>query len=216
MGRPLSQVPGCRPDAAVALGREPFPACALRPRRRPAPMPGSSSAPGSSTPRNAPPSGGPRRRRARISLPAASRPTEQDEDVHTFLERLPHRAAGRARRQAPRRTLAQRPGRQRPQALSARRGAPARRAHPRSADALVGTGRPASRHARARASPICSRRSRSSSRISSWRMPRRSSATSTACATGTGAMPARRSAPRRWRARRSPYIPELSAAELGL
>ena len=55
----------------------------------------------------------------------------------------------------------------------------------------------------ARASPICSRRSRSPSRISCWRTRRRCCATSTAASTGTGAPRARRWAPRRWPARPS-------------
>ena len=64
-------------------------------------------------------------------------------------------------------------------------------------------------------SRICSRRSRSCSRISCWRMRRSSPATSIAASTGTAATRARRWAPRRWPGRRSAVQPEHSAAELG-
>ena len=53
-------------------------------------------------------------------LGCTSRPTADDEDVHTALERGLHRAARTAGRQAARRAQPQRPGRHRPAALPAR------------------------------------------------------------------------------------------------
>ena len=100
MGRPLSQVPGCRPDAAVAVGREPFPACAVRPRRLPRPCPGARA-------RRAPRRrgmrhrhGGPRRRRGGFRCrPPRARRTGRGRAQLSRAE--PQRAPRCARRQAP-------------------------------------------------------------------------------------------------------------------
>ena len=101
-----------------------------------------------------------RRRRGR----ARSRPTADDEDVHTALERGLLERLGAARRQAARRPQPQRPGRHRPAALPARPRPAGRRAASSSCRRRsLDQAERARRRAGARAAPTCSTPSRCSS-----------------------------------------------------
>ena len=133
-----------------------------------------------------------RRKRARSSPPAIDassatsppaaprrcRPTRTSTPSSNVCSRRTLGPLGGKLRAGP---LAQRPDGQRSAPLSART-APARswRGCSTSPARLAGAGRGACRDAWRPASPICSRRSRSRSAISCWRMPRR------CCATPTG------------------------------
>ena len=136
-------------------------------------------------------------------------PTERDEDVHTFIERLLTERlgglggklrAGRSRNdQAANDLKLYLRDEARHLALNVLA----------LQDAIAGQARAAWRDAGARLHPSAAGPAGHLRASASRPCPGRSSATSTACATGTGAAPARRSAPPRWPARRSLSSPSF-------